>query len=138
MIVHDGDSPQTMLDLIKRLDGNDFCADCGQSKPEWAIMNFGALVCIDCSGVHRSLGVHVSRVRSLGLDKWEPELADIMLALGNSLVNSVLEATPGMPKPKPGASRFGLRGLSEFSSRSDSLVGLVWKLGFRSNTVIGK
>ena len=39
--------------------------------PDWASINLGILVCIECSGIHRSLGVHVSKVRSLTLDKWE-------------------------------------------------------------------
>ena len=41
------------------------------SGPDWASINLGILVCIECSGIHRSLGVHVSKVRSLTLDKWE-------------------------------------------------------------------
>jgi len=47
--------------LIK-LAGNDVCADCGQSFPEWASINLGVLICMDCSGVHRNLGVHISKV----------------------------------------------------------------------------
>jgi len=44
---------------------------CLVSGPDWASINLGILVCIECSGIHRSLGVHVSKVRSLTLDKWE-------------------------------------------------------------------
>ena len=40
------------------------------SDPDWASLNLGALVCIECSGVHRNLGTHISRVRSLDLDEW--------------------------------------------------------------------
>jgi len=43
------------------LDSNPFCADCGCSSPEWASLNLGVIVCIECSGVHRSLGVHLSK-----------------------------------------------------------------------------
>ncbi|KAJ8928247.1 hypothetical protein NQ314_019197 [Rhamnusium bicolor] len=45
-----------------------------------------------CSGVHRSLGVHYSKVRSLTLDDWEPEIIKVMAELGNSLVNKIYEA----------------------------------------------
>lgn len=47
---------------------------------------------IECSGVHRSLGVHYSKVRSLTLDAWEPEILKVMAELGNSIVNKVYEA----------------------------------------------
>lgn len=69
--------------------GNDRCADCGAQTPEWAAINLGILVCIECSGIHRSLGVHVSKVRSVKLDKWEPELIQIMQRLGNHRVSQI-------------------------------------------------
>ncbi|KAJ2747516.1 hypothetical protein GGI20_000505 [Coemansia sp. BCRC 34301] len=77
--------------------GNDRCVDCGKRAPEWAVINLGVLVCIDCSGIHRSLGVHVSKVRSIKLDNWEPELMQIMQRLGNHRVNHIYEAV----EPKP-------------------------------------
>lgn len=49
---------------------------------------------IECSGVHRSLGVHYSKVRSLTLDDWEPEILKVMAELGNSVVNNIYEALP--------------------------------------------
>lgn len=45
-----------------------------REDPEWSAVNLGALLCEECAGVHRGLGVHISRVKSLVLDKWEPEL----------------------------------------------------------------
>ncbi|CAG8765579.1 19508_t:CDS:2, partial [Gigaspora rosea] len=60
--------------------------------PQWASTNFGTLLCIDCSGIHRSLGVHVSKVRSLMLDKWEPESIEVMSKLGNLKANQIFEA----------------------------------------------
>lgn len=50
------------IDLLRKVCGNDRCADCGAPEPDWASLNLGVLVCIECSGVHRNLGVHISKV----------------------------------------------------------------------------
>lgn len=49
---------------------------------------------LECSGIHRSLGVHYSKVRSLTLDDWEPEILKVMAELGNTVINNVYEALP--------------------------------------------
>ncbi|KAK1296429.1 ADP-ribosylation factor GTPase-activating protein AGD4 [Acorus calamus] len=73
--------------------GNETCAECGASEPDWASLNLGILLCIECSGVHRNLGVHISKVRSLTLDVkiWEPTIMELFRALGNAYCNSVWE-----------------------------------------------
>ncbi|KAJ1817004.1 hypothetical protein LPJ56_004163 [Coemansia sp. RSA 2599] len=87
--------------LMRRPPGNDRCVDCGLPGPEWAAINLGVLMCIECSGIHRSLGVHVSKVRSVKLDNWEPELMHIMQGLGNSRVNRIFEARkPAADEPQ--------------------------------------
>lgn len=53
------------VDALKGLPGNDKCADCGVPEPDWASLNLGVLICIECSGVHRNLGVHISKVSYL-------------------------------------------------------------------------
>lgn len=94
--------PQSILEQIRAVTGNDKCADCGSSDPTWASTNWGVVLCIECSGIHRSLGVHVSKVRSLTLDAWEPEQIKLMTELGNELVNGILEAkVDAMSTKKP-------------------------------------
>ncbi|KAF9165892.1 Arf-GAP with coiled-coil, ANK repeat and PH domain-containing protein 2 [Actinomortierella ambigua] len=86
------DYDKQLLLQVRRIAGNEKCADCRSLSPMWASVNLGTVLCIECSGIHRSLGVHVSKVRSLNLDKWETEAVGVMLALGNEKTNSVFEA----------------------------------------------
>lgn len=72
--------------------GNSKCCDCGAPDPRWASINLGITLCIECSGIHRSFGVHLSKVRSITLDTWEPELMKVMLELGNDVINRCYEA----------------------------------------------
>ncbi|KAF5449232.1 hypothetical protein F2P56_029702 [Juglans regia] len=81
------------IDVLRKVCGNDKCADCGAPEPDWASLNLGVLVCIECSGVHRNLGVHISKVRSLTLDVkvWDPSVISLFQSLGNTFANSVWE-----------------------------------------------
>ncbi|KAJ8400290.1 hypothetical protein AAFF_G00399840 [Aldrovandia affinis] len=100
-----GDS---ILQRAQTIAGNEQCCDCGQPDPCWASINLGILLCIECSGIHRSLGVQCSKVRSLTLDSWEPELLKLMCELGNRTVNQIYEGTCeelGLKKPGPSSSR---------------------------------
>ncbi|XP_010530854.1 PREDICTED: ADP-ribosylation factor GTPase-activating protein AGD3 isoform X2 [Tarenaya hassleriana] len=84
---------EKLIDVLRKVCGNDKCADCGAPEPDWASLNLGVLVCIECSGVHRNLGVHISKIRSLMLDVrvWEPSVISLFQALGNTFANSVWE-----------------------------------------------
>ncbi|XP_074190414.1 arf-GAP with coiled-coil, ANK repeat and PH domain-containing protein 3 isoform X4 [Rhinolophus sinicus] len=99
---------ESVLQRMQSVAGNGQCGDCGQPDPRWASINLGVLLCIECSGIHRSLGVHCSKVRSLTLDSWEPELLKLMCELGNSTVNQIYEAQcegPGSRKPSASSPR---------------------------------
>ena len=65
------------------------CADCGEPNPTWISINLGILMCLECSGIHRSMGTHISKVRSLNLDSLHHETRHYILALGNRRVNQV-------------------------------------------------
>ncbi|XP_015123705.1 centaurin-gamma-1A [Diachasma alloeum] len=95
-----------MICIKNKVSGNDACADCGASNPDWASLNLGVLVCIECSGVHRNLGSHISKIRSLNLDDWSAGQLSVMLALGNDIANGVWEyCLGGKVKPAPDSSR---------------------------------
>nr|NP_001072017.1 zinc finger protein [Ciona intestinalis]BAE93283.1 zinc finger protein [Ciona intestinalis] len=94
-----------VMSKIYQVPGNKTCADCGKAEPRWASISLGITLCIECSGCHRSLGVHISKVRSLTLDQWEPEVVKVMLKLGNSRVNEIYTANATSDDQiKPGSS----------------------------------
>jgi len=96
---------KTTIQGIKNVSGNDKCADCGHPDPVWSSLNLGTLICIECSGIHRNLGTHISKVRSLDLDDWSPAQTALMKAMGNSLVNEMFESTmKSGVKPCPSSS----------------------------------
>ncbi|XP_042569476.1 arf-GAP with GTPase, ANK repeat and PH domain-containing protein 2-like isoform X5 [Cyprinus carpio] len=99
-------SEAVALQAIRNAKGNDLCVDCGAPNPTWASLNLGALICIECSGIHRNLGTHLSRVRSLDLDDWPSELTKVLAAIGNHMANSIWETcTQGCQKLTPEATR---------------------------------
>ncbi|XP_062568886.1 arf-GAP with GTPase, ANK repeat and PH domain-containing protein 3-like isoform X12 [Saccostrea cucullata] len=94
------------MQAIRTVRGNNSCADCGAPNPDWASINLGTIVCIECSGIHRNLGTHLSRVRSLDLDEWPPDLVRVMMSIGNGIANSVWEHTlKNRSKPGPTSPR---------------------------------
>uniref|UniRef100_A0A669E0V2 Arf-GAP with SH3 domain, ANK repeat and PH domain-containing protein 2 n=1 Tax=Oreochromis niloticus TaxID=8128 RepID=A0A669E0V2_ORENI len=95
------DLTRAITDDIKRMPGNNSCCDCGAPDPGWLSTNLGILTCIECSGIHREMGVHVSRIQSLSLDSLGT--SDLLLArnVGNSGFNEILEANLLSPSLKP-------------------------------------
>jgi Arf-GAP/coiled-coil/ANK repeat/PH domain-containing protein len=101
--------------LLRKHRDNGICVDCGAREPDWCSINLGCLLCLQCSGVHRSLGVSYSKVRSLTLDQLDPDVFALLLALGNAAVNSIYEAKvwspahaqipPPLRKPSDGNDR---------------------------------
>ncbi|KAL4873000.1 hypothetical protein BDV12DRAFT_161128 [Aspergillus spectabilis] len=83
---------QTIKALLK-LESNKTCADCKRNKhPRWASWNLGIFVCIRCSGIHRGMGTHISRVKSVDLDAWTDEQLSSVVRWGNARANKYWEA----------------------------------------------
>ncbi|XP_074121637.1 arf-GAP with SH3 domain, ANK repeat and PH domain-containing protein 1 isoform X10 [Sminthopsis crassicaudata] len=95
------DLTKAIIDDIQRLPGNDVCCDCGSLEPTWLSTNLGILTCIECSGIHREMGVHISRIQSLELDKLGT--SELLLAknVGNNSFNEIMEGNLPSPSPKP-------------------------------------
>lgn len=84
---------QQILKALLKEPGNRFCSDCkNASHPRWASWNLGIFICIRCSGIHRSMGTHISRVKSVDLDSWTDEQVASMVKWGNDRANAYWEA----------------------------------------------
>uniref|UniRef100_A0A673IYM4 Arf-GAP with SH3 domain, ANK repeat and PH domain-containing protein 1-like n=1 Tax=Sinocyclocheilus rhinocerous TaxID=307959 RepID=A0A673IYM4_9TELE len=95
------DLTKAIIDDVLRMPGNEVCCDCGAPDPKWLSTNLGILTCIECSGIHREMGVHISRIQSMELDKLGT--SELLLAknVGNNSFNEIMEGNLPWPSPKP-------------------------------------
>ncbi|GAA5982261.1 hypothetical protein JCM11641_006242 [Rhodosporidiobolus odoratus] len=106
-MAYEYDTKGVLLEWMKVGD-NKTCAECGTPHPQWCTLSYGISLCLACSGTHRSLGTHLSFVRSLTMDKWTPAQVDRMKAGGNAKCREFFEgngqAWKGVPLPEKYAS----------------------------------
>ncbi|KAL1969984.1 hypothetical protein VTN77DRAFT_6389 [Rasamsonia byssochlamydoides] len=87
---------QQVIKNLLKLEHNKICADCKRNKhPRWASWNLGVFICIRCSGIHRGMGTHISRVKSVDLDSWTDEQLQSVMKWGNLRANKYWEAKLG-------------------------------------------
>jgi len=104
----DATNSRKILHQLQKLPSNRNCAECGSRQPTWASTNLGVFVCIRCSSVHRSMGTHISKVKSITLDSWMMNMVKHFKSQGgNKKVNSIYEAKlPPGSKPTPSSDMY--------------------------------
>jgi hypothetical protein len=81
-----------LAQLVRGDKDNKRCCDCGKNNPRWASTNLGCFMCLECSGIHRAIGVHITKIKSITLDKWTQSEVDFMKTVGNRIHNARWEA----------------------------------------------
>ncbi|KAK0469071.1 uncharacterized protein EV420DRAFT_1492337 [Desarmillaria tabescens] len=92
---------QKLVGELALLPGNDICADCKARNPRWTSHNLGIFLCVNCASIHRKIGTHITKVKSLTMDSWTKEQVENMKNMGNVKSNAIFNPNEIRHPPPP-------------------------------------